>query len=109
MSLTFSAAKTAAATAAILSMALVAIGFAAGGEAPPAEPGKGAPNPAAQKNGAPPTAFGQVSGSVSTPSRQTVRGASIALIPDGRAEVYGTSSGEDGRYALRGLANGSYA
>jgi hypothetical protein len=33
----------------------------------------------------------------------------VALIPDGGEEIYGTSTGEDGRYGLRNLRTASYA
>jgi len=68
------------------------------------------PSAASARDGAPPAGpAGQVSGTIITPSRQVVKGASVALIPEGGGELYGTSTGEDGRYALRNLANGSYA
>jgi hypothetical protein len=55
------------------------------------------------------TPAGQVSGTILTPAHQVVKGASVALIPEAGGVLYGASTGEDGRYALRNLANGSYA
>jgi len=70
---------------------------------------RGEEEKAAAPKEAAPAAMGQVSGSVFTPGRRIVRGASIALLPDAGPELYGTSTGEDGRYAQKGLVNGTYA
>ena len=55
-----------------------------------------------------PAAFGQISGSVLTPSRQPVKGSSVAVVLDGGLQIYGTSTEEDGRYSLRNLKSGVY-
>lgn len=56
-----------------------------------------------------PDTSGQVSGTVLSAARKFVPGASVALVPEAGGEVYGTSTAEDGRYALKSLKTGSYA
>jgi hypothetical protein len=56
-----------------------------------------------------PAGTGQISGSVLSPSRQPVRGASVAVLPESGSTLHGTSTGDDGRYALRNLEPGVYS
>jgi len=56
-----------------------------------------------------PATGGQVSGTVMSQARQPLRGVSVALIPAGGGALYGTSTGEGGRYALRDLGSGTYS
>jgi hypothetical protein len=90
-------------------------------QSPPSTPAESQDGPPAQETPRgilPPTASniakllpgrGQVSGTVLTPNRQPVKGASVGLILQGGQEVYGTSTGEDGRYSLKGLRTGVYS
>jgi len=64
--------------------------------------------PGAEETKAPDTS-GQVSGTVVSPARKFVPGASVALVPEAGGELYGTSTAEDGRYALKNLKTASYA
>ncbi len=46
---------------------------------------------------------GQVNGTLTDVNRKPISGASVALIPKQSPTIYGTSSGEDGRYSFSGL------
>ena len=56
-----------------------------------------------------PATAGQISGTVQTPSRRPVGGASVAVMPNGGGGIFGGSTSIDGRFALRGLPTASYA
>jgi len=67
----------------------------------------------AQKEEAPaasPLAFsGQVSGSIFTPARKPVQGASVAVMNEAGSSIHGSSTNERGRYAIKSLESATYA
>lgn len=75
--------------------------------------GAGAVNAFAQKDetaGKSPLAFsGQISGTILTQGRQPVQGASVAVIDESGSAIYGSSTDERGRYAIKGLSSSTYA
>lgn len=50
-----------------------------------------------------PAQVGQVNGTLTDKNRKPISGASVALIPKQIPTIYGTSSGQDGRYSFSGL------